>query len=431
MSNTKKGLRIGNYRITPLGLGVLGALIVIIIALIVLLVVNSSSGATKPPVTKPTASPTATVSAEPTAVPTPTPVPGPRSATIRALGEIAIETDLLKSAFDRETETFDFSPMFSEISSIMSDADYTIVDVEGTMGDTVSVSGNGAKMNTPSALIDALKKCGVDMINLANDHTLDAPFSELLATMENINEAGLSYIGASASAEERNTAVIREINGIKVGFLAYTTSVNNMGNASAEAKAYGLWHTANSNAMADIDRLRDSGADVIIACMSWGNMLNRTPNSEQQQIAQMLCAAGVDVIIGYNPHVVQPAYWLETPAADGTTHRTLCLCSLGNLLSNQRAQYADSSTIFEFTIQEQEYGVFTIESPTYIPTYVWRYQREDGLFDYRTLPAGQWTDDRAGDRPEGMTYEDLQRMGAIWTEVQNVIGANVATISRG
>ena len=38
----------------------------------------------------------------------------------------------------------DFTDMFSEISDVMGDADYTIADVEGTLGDTVSYSG-GAK----------------------------------------------------------------------------------------------------------------------------------------------------------------------------------------------------------------------------------------------------------------------------------------------
>ena len=36
----------------------------------------------------------------------------------------------------------------------------------------------------------------------------------------------MDYVGAAASAEERETPVIREINGIKVGFLAYTESLN-------------------------------------------------------------------------------------------------------------------------------------------------------------------------------------------------------------
>ena len=446
MANKKKGLKIGKYRITPLGLGVLCTLLLIVIALVVLLVLDPFGSKTdvqkkvetatpKPEVVglEPDEEPGAEDSvedAEPTAIPTPTPQPEPRSATIRSLGEIAIETDLLKSAFNDETSTFDFAPMFSEISDIIGDADYTVADVEGTLGDVVSVSGSGTKMNTPSALLTALKDCGVDMLTLANDHALDGTYDEFLATMQNVTNAGMSYVGAAASKEERSTPVIKDINGIKVGFVAYTTGVNNT-NVDSRAQEYGIYHVSNSNAAEDIALARAAGADVVIAYMSWGKMLERTPSTDQQQIAMALTKAGADVIIGYNPHVVQGVYWLEAQKSDGTTQRTLCLCATGNMLSNQRAQYADSGVIFDFTIQEQEDGTFTIENPTYIPTYVWRYADEaSGTYQYRVLAAGQWTDDRADERPEGMTYADMQRMGAVWTEVQQILDPKIATISR-
>ena len=128
--------------------------------------------------------------------------------------------------------------------------------------------------------------------------------------------------------------------------------------------------------------------------------------------------------------------WLEAPAADGSgaINRTLCLCATGNFLSNQRSQYFDCGIVFEFTIQENADGTFSITNPAYIPTYVWRYEREDSteenpIYEYRTLAAGRWTDENASDMPEGMAYADLQTMGSVWSEMQKIIG-DVATIER-
>ena len=441
MSNSKKGLKIGHYRITPLGIGVFAALIAIVALLVVLLIVNPFSDPEAQRVggsqvsTTPTPTPDATATPKPTAVPTPT--PAPRSATIRALGEIAIETDLLKSAFNETDSTFDFSSMFSEIADVMGDADYTIADVEGTLGDTLGISGNGAKMYTPSSILTALKDCGVDMMMLANDHALDGGFAELQATVKNVADAGLDYVGAAASAEEKASPVIKNINGIKVGFVAYCESMNgNENGVDPAALAYGVNLISNSNAASDIQNLRSAGAEVIIACVNWGQMFNRDLTSSQQQIAYVLTSLGVDVIIGYNPHTVQPMMWLEAPAADGSgvINKTLCLCATGNFLSNQRNQYFDCGVVFEFTIQESADGSFSITNPAYIPTYVWRYEREDSaegspVYDYRTLAAGRWTDENASDMPEGMAYADLQTMGSIWSEMQKIIG-DVATIER-
>lgn len=446
MSN-KKGVKIGHYRITPLGIGVFAALILVVIALVVLLIANPFGGKTdviggaNPQATNaPQPSATATVAASadatatPTIAPTATPEPEPRSATIRSLGEIAIETDLLKSAYVEESNSFDFTAMFSEISDVIGSADYTVADVEGTLGDTVSPSGEGAKINTPSSLLTALKNSGVDMLTLANDHALDGGFEEQQATVKNVAAAGLDYVGAAASAEERATPVVVDINGIQVGFIAYTESVNgNDKNAGSAATEYGVNLIAHSNAVQDIQDARAAGAEVVVAYVSWGKMLDRTPTTNQQKIAQLLTSAGADVIIGCNPHVVQPALWVEADALDGSgTNRALCLCATGNLLSNQRAQYADSGVIFEFTIQEQADGTFAIENPVYIPTYVWRYKAEesDSVYQYRVMPVGLWIGETEERVPEGMSYTDYQRMSAVWAEVQSVMGSDVATIGR-
>ena len=439
-SKLKFRFRGQKYMLTPSGVALLCVIAVAIVALIALAVVNPFGGTKDPQrvnnVVSATSTPTAAATqqaATPKPTVKPTATPAPRSATIRALGEIAMETDLLKSAINPEDNSFDFSPMFSEVADIMGDADYTIATVEGTMGDTLGISGTGTKMYTPSAILTALKDCGVDMLMLANDHALDGTFAEQQATVQNVMTAGLDYVGAAMSAEERNTPVIKNINGIKVGFVAYAENMNGNENAAdPNALAYGVNLVASSNAAADIQRTRDAGAEVIVAIMNWGNMLSRSATETQQQLAKLLTMAGVDVIIGYNPHTVQPAFWLEAPAADGSgTNRTLCLCATGNFLSDQRAQYFDSGIVFEFTIQEQTDGSFEIVSPRYIPTYVLRYENaEKGVFEYRTLAAGRWTDDDADNMLEGMNYSDLQRMAQVWSEIQTLLGSDVASIAR-
>ncbi len=433
MANRKKGIRIGNYRITPLGIGTIIALIVIIAAVIVILVMkpfdlnqspdNSTTNAPSSPTTEAPgpAAPTSAATPVPTAIPTP--APALLFATFRSLGEIAIQQNLLAAAYDSETKTYDFTDMFEYISDVMGDADYTVGEVEGSLGGTMDATGEGTRLVTPPSLIDALKACGVDMLTLANDHALDGMFGDLTAAMQNLKNAGMEYIGAAMSQEEKDTPKIVEINGIKVGFLAYTESLNGMeAKSDADAVKYGV-NLISGSTTPDVDTkaLRDAGADVVICYMSWGEMLNRSATNNQQIFARALVNAGVDVIIGYNPHAVQPALWLESNG-----NRTLCLCATGNFLSDIREQYFDSGLIFQFTIQEKaDYSGFEITNPLYIPTYVWRIENEDGTFDYRTLAAGQWLESKL----EGMDYTQETRMKQVWAEQQSIMGKDVATIS--
>lgn len=428
MSNSNyKGLRIGNYVIRPLGIAAF-VLLLLIIAGAVVLVLNPFAPADDSsvvPVVQSSVAPDDEIGdAQPTAIPTveptATPAPEPRSATIRSLGEIAIQDNLLKAAL-QEDGSYDFSKMFENISAVIGDADYTVADVEGTLGDTAGYSG-GSLMRTPSALLSTLKASGVDMLTVANDHALDGLFEELIATMNNIKAAGMDYVGGATSADEKASPKIVDINGIKVGFLAYTESVNGMQKKSdSAATAYGVnLISKNTSPAKDVQNLRNAGAEVIVTYMSWGEMLNRGATNNQKIFAKALVQAGVDVIIGYNPHVLQPIMWLE---AGG--HKTLCLFSAGNFLSDVRSQYADSGVIFEFTIQEKaDLSGFEITNPTYIPTFVWR-SEADGKFDYRTLAVGEWVDTQ----PEGMDYTQYTRLKTVWAEAQKILGTDIASIA--
>jgi len=369
----------------------------------------------------PTLQPAPTPERAPTPEPTPKPTPRAlRSATIRSLGEITVMPNLLQSAY---TDTsYDFDPMFEYIEDVVGNADFTVGDVEGPMDNRPESPFSGSDpMNTPPKVMLSMRKAGVDMLTLANDHALDMLFDGLMRTIENCknadSEGGMKYVGAAASQAEKDSPNIVEINGINVAFLNYTSTLNGKEkSASSDALKYGVnLVTKSSNVKSDVQKAREAGADVVIAYASWGDMMSAKPADDQELMAKAMVAAGVDVIIGFNPHTVQPAYWLTDEV---TKHKTLCLFATGNFLSDVRNKGFDSGVIFEFTIQETEAGKFQIANPVYIPTWVWRYAKEGGTgYDYRVLAVGEWLDQR----PDGMNDTDYARLKAVWTEVRDTM----------
>lgn len=339
---------------------------------------------------------------------------GLRSATIRNVGDFVIHEPIFKSA-KQEDGSYDFIPMLTYIKESMGNADYTVANVDGPMGGAGKRGYKGyPQFNTPPHLMLALLDAGVDMLTLSNNHALDTYFDGLKAEIENCIQCGMAYVGGARTQEEHDTPVIKEVNGIKIGFLNYTESANTMEKYSdADASVYGINFARKADFDADVQAARSAGAEVVVAYMHWGTEYERTADSNQQTYAKKLVAAGVDVIIGSHPHVVQPAYWLSgTRNSDGGTQRTLCLCSLGNFLSDQRAQYRDGGIIFEFTIQETSAGVFDIVSPKYIPTYVWRTGDDDSGYTYRVVPCGVYLDSA----PDGMSDSDHARLVEVWQE---------------
>lgn len=352
---------------------------------------------------------------------------GLRSATIRTAGDFVIHDVVFQSAARLAKQTnssdpFNFRPMLNLIRDQLENADFTVTNVDGSMGGKqyykYGYSGY-PQFNTPPHILYALVDAGVDMLTLANNHMLDGWFDGLMAEIANVEKVGLKHVGANRSAEEKNTPVVYEINGIKVGFMNYTVSLNEMDKKGVDSRAleFGVNATKNSDPKKDAKALRDAGADVIVCYMHWGKEYEEMPDDNQKKLANILVASGCDVIVGGHPHVVQYATWLSGTNQFGEAQQTLCLYSLGNFLSDQRLALRDGGILFDFTIQEQPDGSFSIINPSYLPTWVWRTGDKENGYDYSVVPIGKYLDTR----PEGMSDADYTRMLQSYQESINAM----------
>ena len=179
-----------------------------------------------------------------------------------------------------------------------------------------------------------------------------------------------------------------------------------------------------------------AGAEVIVAVTHWGEEYKRAPEAATVNYARELVAAGADVIIGGHPHMVQPAEYITATDANGRTRTALCVYSLGNFLSQHEVQYTDSGIVFEFTIQENTDGSFSIVQPGYVPVYAWKWPvldyegnevksaREDRkkfpVYEVRVLPIAPYMETP----PEGMDEAQHNRLRECWFETLEVMGAN-------
>jgi poly-gamma-glutamate capsule biosynthesis protein CapA/YwtB (metallophosphatase superfamily) len=71
--------------------------------------------------------------------------------------------------------------------------------------------------------IPALTYAGLDVISLANNHTLDWGKASVGDTVNRLRAAGIQPVGAGENIAEARRPVILETKGTRVGFLAYCT----------------------------------------------------------------------------------------------------------------------------------------------------------------------------------------------------------------
>ena len=343
-----------------------------------------------------------------------------RSVRMRVIGDVMVCEKQLKA---EKAGGYDFHGEFSMIADLLQNADYTMANMEGTVGRYKKVAYSGyPQFNCPETILEALKDSGVDFLTLANNHMLDRWFDGMKNTANLADQFGFDHVGAYRTQQERNTPVIYTINGIRIGFVAYTHTTNGIENKGVDPDAvkYGVPYLYKADIEGDIKRLREAGAEVVIAFPHWGAEYIRQPDGNQVKYAKKLAAAGADIILGSHSHMVQPMGYQTITDANGKERKVFAIFSLGNFLSDHVAQYTDCGVILDFTINENSDGSFSVDNVGYIPTFTW--QQDD---QFRVLPSGRYLEQR----PQGMNDTCFKRMVASYYEIVEALGSEFQLIN--
>ena len=227
---------------------------------------------------------------------------------------------------------------------------------------------------------------GFDVLTTANNHCLDRDEAGLYRTVETLRAAGLLTTGTFLCEEDRNTPLVLDANGILVGIVAATNSVNRRDNKLCdEAKPYAVCRLSSERIALDIAACREAGAEFIIVCPHWGTEYENRYSSKQTKQAQELIALGADAIVGSHPHVVQPMEWVTTER-DGAEVTVPVVYSLGNFISNMSPSPKDYGLFVRLTITREAPGAKVEVQLDYLPTVCIR-QKTGGRTVHQVLPC--------------------------------------------
>ena len=296
--------------------------------------------------------------------------PSDISFTLSAIGDIMCHNTQYNDAYNDDTDTYDFSYVFENISLYTKTADICIGNLETTFaGEDVGYSSYPT-FNTPDELAYELKDIGVDVLSTAGNHALDKGFDGLSRTIDVLNDADISHLGTYKSKEEQDKTLIKYVKGLKIAFVNYTYGTNGIPVPSDKQFCVNL---IDENLMKEqIDRAKQEEPDIIIACMHWGTEYKTTQSSTQEDLADFLFKNGVDIILGTHPHVLEPMEKRTVTLEDGTTKDGFVIYSLGNFIADQNAEYTRDSIILNLDITKHSDGNVTIDNYDYVPIYMYK-----------------------------------------------------------
>lgn len=285
------------------------------------------------------------------------------TAEIGAIGDILLHDRVYK---DADTGSgYDFSDMFAPVKEMLSNPDFTIANQESIAAGSDLGLSSYPSFNSPYEISDTLQNVGIDLVTLANNHSLDKGEKGILRAIDYYNKIGMPYVGINKNEEDARRNRIIKINGINIGFLSYTYGTN--GIPIPDGKDYLVNYLDDHKITQDIKDLRDK-VDLILINAHWGLEYKRNPSDEQRRLAKLMAEAGADIIIGHHPHVLQPIEWIESDK-----NQTLVVYSLGNFISGQQNDYKDIGGMVRIEITKESSAkgtATTISDVMFTPTYV-------------------------------------------------------------
>ena len=285
---------------------------------------------------------------------------------ILAMGDMIFHQPIVKNY--RSNDTYDFTPIFANISADINEADLALANFEGSVNSNRKLSGFPL-FNFPKETIYSLKIAGFDALSTANNHALDTGLDGIGETISHIRESGMKNFGTLT--EDGDKGIIIEKNGIKIGLISFTDTLNGM-DSLMRGKEYSV-NTFAQDVKSDIQNLKDN-SDIVIVYPHWGNEYQLVPNERQIFLKEMLQESGADIILGSHPHVLQ-RYEVE----DKNNKKYFTIYSMGNALSNQRVEYlkksgVDTGALIKLVIEKDNVsGETKLKSYGVYPTYVNRY----------------------------------------------------------
>lgn len=232
-------------------------------------------------------------------------VPEDITINLVATGDVMCHTTNFNGAYNRETKGYDFKPAFANIAKYITKADIAIGNLETTFAGKDRGYTGYPTFNSPRELGEALKSIGIDVVSTANNHSLDKGYSGIESTLNTLDEIGIEHTGTARSIEEQNKVLIKEVNGIKIAFIAFTYGTN--GIPVPAGKEYSVNLIENEDLiLSQIKAAKQAKADIICASMHWGIEYKQEQSEDQEDLANYLFRYGVDIIIGNHAHVVEP-----------------------------------------------------------------------------------------------------------------------------
>jgi poly-gamma-glutamate synthesis protein (capsule biosynthesis protein) len=197
-----------------------------------------------------------------------------------------------------------------QVADLLRRADLAIVNLECAITSSCQTWHGAPKafyFGAPLQAIQSLSDAGIDLVSLANNHTLDFEVQGLLDTLHQLCSHGIRYVGAGTGIEEALSPAIIDCHGMKFGMAAFC---DHQADFSAQQNRPGIAYLDLDNEAAAIaamhqalQPMQHAAVDWPILSMHWGPNMVRRPSARLRRLAHAAIDMGWKTVFGHSAHV--------------------------------------------------------------------------------------------------------------------------------
>ncbi len=298
-------------------------------------------------VTPATADPSTTIAPHDTTTST---APERGTLVIQGVGDVNFDPEYLP-VFAEEG----FQVAFDGLGGIFLGDDLTVINLECPPTDAGAQLDKQFSFRCDPAALPVARDNGVEVANLANNHSQDRGAEGLLDSIVNVRAAGIEPVGAGADLIEATTPAVFEIDG-------WTVAVLGMGGVLPGDAWLATDDRAGMASGDDIDQMvaavtaATELADIVVVTIHWGVEGVIEPDAGDRARAEAMIAAGADVIFGHHPHRLG-----ELELIDGAP----VFWTLGNFVWPRLSDLGATTAVGRFVIDPDD-GVEACLLPAFI-----------------------------------------------------------------
>jgi poly-gamma-glutamate synthesis protein (capsule biosynthesis protein) len=231
--------------------------------------------------------------------------------------------------------------LFHDVRGTLTSSDITLANLESPIAaGGQEFTEKKFRFRAEPAVAPALRDAGINLVTLANNHSMDFGGEALLETLQHLNNSGIAWVGAGENLTAARRMALYTIKGKRIAFLGY--SLTRPTEFFAGRDRPGTAPGYEKMVTADISGARRQ-ADYVIVSFHWGKEADIKVQAYQRSAAHKAIEAGADVIIGHHPHILQGIERYKNG---------IIFYSLGNFVFASKSTTADVSALIRMTFDK-------------------------------------------------------------------------------